>query len=463
MGVSSASVARSFYSDFFGPPNRILDIQNHTFICLDAPALVDEDYQRSAHGIPFSQWSPVAGGTVEFIQAVQAEQSTSNPRILLSHIPLGRPDTASCGPSREGNHPLRRGVGHGYQNTLGKQTTSFLLESLQPDMVFRSVKRFIACSDLIFFSGDDRNYCEYNHLHVVDRQLPTIVPEVTVKSLSAANHIHNPGFQLLSLFNPQLSPFQSRQRTIAHSPCLLPDQYGMYTNVYRPLAILSFLALFVFNLYRHHHLKSSYLPFIAIGTKLRTPNPSQPPSPRSSPLESNIWSPYAAHAPVSPRNVFPSTIRVPNFGSGPSQMTASRPGTPLASPFLSPMIYQDDEDDTMFPTQYAARPAYMEKDWSPEHKSSHEDDSGSYFLPVPKVRGRSWTWSFVLYGRRRRITLHAPQLSRETLSDFIALLEGPGADASVHRRGLIKSVLIDVVSVAWVGTLFWTILAWWTF
>lgn len=56
--------------------------------------------------------------------------------ILFSHIPLFRPDVASCGPLRE-RGTIRRGVGHGYQNTLGKHTTEFLLESVRPVLVFR--------------------------------------------------------------------------------------------------------------------------------------------------------------------------------------------------------------------------------------------------------------------------------------------------------------------------------------
>lgn len=60
------------------------------------------------------------------------------PIILFSHIPLSHPETKSCGPLRE-QGTIRRGVGVGYQNTIGKQTTEFLLESLRPAAVFRHV------------------------------------------------------------------------------------------------------------------------------------------------------------------------------------------------------------------------------------------------------------------------------------------------------------------------------------
>lgn len=58
--------------------------------------------------------------------------------ILFSHIPLFRPDTASCGPLRE-KGTIRRGAGLGYQNTLGRQASDFLLDHIQPSVIFRLV------------------------------------------------------------------------------------------------------------------------------------------------------------------------------------------------------------------------------------------------------------------------------------------------------------------------------------
>lgn len=72
------------------------------------------------------------GGTYSIISIVESE----SPVVLLSHIPLYRPDGAPCGPLRE-RGSIRRGVGHGYQNTVGKQTTEFLLNALQPMHIFR--------------------------------------------------------------------------------------------------------------------------------------------------------------------------------------------------------------------------------------------------------------------------------------------------------------------------------------
>lgn len=71
-------------------------------------------------------------------------------------------------------------------------------------------------------SGDDHDYCEYTHTFAGEH-----IPEVTVKSLSIAMGIRQPGFQLLSL--------SAEERTHAHQPCSVPDQLRIYTWVYAPL------------------------------------------------------------------------------------------------------------------------------------------------------------------------------------------------------------------------------------
>jgi hypothetical protein len=132
------------------------------------------------------------------------------------------------------------------------------------------------------------------------------------------------------------------------------------------------------------------------------------------------------------------------------------------------MVYrpEDEEEDSLFPAQFATRPAYLNGEWSPEEYSMAQrntDEQFSYFLPVPKPKRWSWSWSFVFHGRRRRMTLHTPNLSWSTFNDFVGLLEGTGADAALHRRGLFKSTMLDIFSVSWVACAIWLVLAWWTF
>lgn len=57
-------------------------------------------------------------------------------RILFTHVPLSRPEGASCGPLRE-RGTIHQGRGLGYQNLLTPQASQFLLQSIRPAIVFR--------------------------------------------------------------------------------------------------------------------------------------------------------------------------------------------------------------------------------------------------------------------------------------------------------------------------------------
>jgi len=61
---------RSFYTPSFGPTNERFKLANHTFLGLDAPGLVDEDYQRYGKAVSFDDWRPVSGGPVAFVKEV---------------------------------------------------------------------------------------------------------------------------------------------------------------------------------------------------------------------------------------------------------------------------------------------------------------------------------------------------------------------------------------------------------
>ena len=69
------------------------------------------------------------------------------PRILVSHIPLHRPDHSDCGPLR-GRRPMMQGYGLSYRNLLPKKASRHLLRAIDP---------------LLILSGDDHDYCQYQH------------------------------------------------------------------------------------------------------------------------------------------------------------------------------------------------------------------------------------------------------------------------------------------------------------
>ncbi|KAJ6499162.1 Metallo-dependent phosphatase-like protein [Mycena sanguinolenta] len=281
LGISEefSEKAGARFKSHFGPLNSRHTIANHTFILLDAPGLVDESTRHGKY-----DGNSVGGGPLELVQSF-AKSRNEDPVILFTHIPLSRPDWSSCGPNRE-RGTIRSGNGFGYQNTLGKPESAYLLQTLRPSVIF---------------SGDDHDYCEYTHSYTSSGKAIQ-VREVTVKSLSMAMGIRKPGFQLLSLV-----PSESVLGTDSHanSLCLLPDQLGIYLSLYIPLLLFSLLIICVANIYRvrsprHSKRKStsqnspSYVP---LSTALRS---------RSDAGESSDWLNYPDTDTLPPPTAAPT-------------------------------------------------------------------------------------------------------------------------------------------------------------
>ncbi|KAJ7497433.1 Metallo-dependent phosphatase-like protein [Mycena latifolia] len=369
LGVSEqfSEKAEARYTSHFGLLNSRTTISNHTMILLDGASLVEEDFQRTARGNSFADWKPVPGGPIEFVQRFSKSES-QDPVVLFTHIPLSRPDGASCGPNRE-RGTIRRGVGFGYQNTLGKSATDFLLENLRPSVVF---------------SGDDHDYCEYTH-SFNSAGTPRRAREVTVKSLSMAMGIRKPGFQLLSLVPPHSNHGSPSH---ADSLCLLPDQLGIYLSTYIPLLVFSLLVIFVANIHRI-----------------------------CSPREGKRHTTQAS--PNSPSYV-------PLSGALRSRLEGGRP-----------------TDDWL---QYPS-----------------ENDTNSLPRPTPslskKVPRPFYSQTFVLFGRRRRITIGTESIT----SLFGTVFSCCGNQDVPRSRGFAAGFLYDIRDVAIFPLAIFGTLSWWMF
>ncbi|KAF8622738.1 hypothetical protein AX15_006828 [Amanita polypyramis BW_CC] len=452
MATKHSKDVKSFFTRSFGPLNQEFSIQNHTFIALDAPGLVDEDYQRAAQGRDYDNWNSPHEGTVAFVRSVYVE---GEPVILLSHIPLSRPTTASCGPLRE-KGTIHRNVGQGYQSMLGKQTTQFLLETLRPSLIF---------------SGDNRDYCEFTHSFVVsedDEMKQKKVREVTVKSFSMSRHIRQPGSQLLSLVNPSPSDGAS----FSDSFCLLPDQDRIYSTIYPTLMVMTLLILFILNKTRTGRNRRNHMTPLPIsssqGSTLLLANGRTTPLQN---LDADPWTPRTANSFLSPSS---STHASPRFSSGRKLRTSSCPTTPRGSP---PRRYiaqpgESDEEEAMYPVYSSHRyPNHSQDhdlrsngDWTSRREDSADDEltsvthahfsgtSAAGWKPVDTSKP-SWSWTFVFRGRRRRMTLAIP-----AWEDLSALCQNRIGRA--HRKGVAANTVIDMISTLWPAWLAWIIITW---
>jgi hypothetical protein len=154
------------------------------------------------------------------------------PTILLTHVPLHRPPGTPCGPLRERWPPTKPAKGqtqpvfpdhrnaisvsrgYQYQNVLGEKDSEKLIKKVG--------------NVVHAFSGDDHDYCEVTH-----SPEQANVREITVKSISMAMGVSEPGFLLVSLYNPiddkgnPLYP-DSGKPTLQTHLCLLPRQVSTY-------------------------------------------------------------------------------------------------------------------------------------------------------------------------------------------------------------------------------------------
>ncbi|KAF8608899.1 Metallo-dependent phosphatase [Ceratobasidium sp. AG-I] len=330
LGKSQAFSARArqrYLAHFGGVTNYQVTVANHSFIFIDAPSLVEEDYRRYEAEEAFEDWPGNPGGAIEFINRL-AQEGSPKPRILFSHIPLSRSAGASCGALRE-RGSIQRGAGMGYQNLLGRHTTQFLLDNTNPIMVY---------------SGDDHDYCDIRHPRSEGTGMGT--REVSVKSFSMAMGVKRPGFQLLSLVSPD--PASPYARTLADTPCHLPDQMRIYTHVYAIWGFLSILALIYVNARRGNSATPDY----------------------------NLAPLKTIHRPQARMPLRSSSLNVPT-----PRVLRSRSASPIGSPIIpsSPVLMPTIDDDEI---------AYPPSSPAPPTPASYFDLGGeehSFSLPPPNM------------------------------------------------------------------------------
>ncbi|KAH8899415.1 putative frost protein [Thozetella sp. PMI_491] len=256
---------RDRFETYFGEGNRVDVIANHTFVSVDTVSLSADTSEQSGKKEVGLIYEP----TNEFLDEVKVakrkavekelrfqrgeteevifphkiedldkadfgrptldrgEGAADFPTILLTHVPLYRPEGTPCGPLREHWPPTkppkgqtepvfpdeRNSIkvwgGYQYQNVLSELDSVKLIEKIG--------------NVVHAFSGDDHDYCELAH----DARQGK-VREITVKSISMAMGVPTPGFVMVSLYNPvdaDGKPLAGPgQKTLQTHLCLLPTQ-----------------------------------------------------------------------------------------------------------------------------------------------------------------------------------------------------------------------------------------------
>ncbi|KAG9441710.1 hypothetical protein H6P81_017564 [Aristolochia fimbriata] len=190
------------YEEVFGSRNYRFSVGRVDFIVVDAQTL-DGPLEGN---LTSTSW--------DFIKNVSMDVS-QNMRILLTHIPLFRPDNTACGPYRASpiiNQRIswdRAGQGIMYQNYLSEETSKRLVDSIKPILVL---------------SGHDHDQCTITH------KMPFgTVTEHTVGTLSWQQGNLYPSFMLLSMSALKSSneSFTAEEAVLVQL-CFLPWQTHIY-------------------------------------------------------------------------------------------------------------------------------------------------------------------------------------------------------------------------------------------
>jgi hypothetical protein len=272
-GKGVKTSARGRFEAFFGPSNERWEAGNHTWVILDGVSLSNEN-DPAVYGPPREfleslshpmQKKKLSHEGVTF----EAPSNLDQPTILLTHVPLYRGKDADCGPLREKGHSIPIFQGYQYQNVLNPKLSAEILKHTKAKYVF---------------TGDDHDACKVEHMYGPQGK----VHEWTVKSISWTMGVRKPGFEMLSLWNPQaaaddgihgtidqnaaahvaetpaeltarLGPPEERDPTkVAPMPtvirggsdtiqahlCLLPDQIGIF-KIYAVCGVLTLLLVTV--------------------------------------------------------------------------------------------------------------------------------------------------------------------------------------------------------------------------
>lgn len=147
---SLGSAARERFKTAFGPLQGKIEEgwAGWEVVWIDSMALLEGD---EAGGKEARAWVEKLGlgelhsglGTLFYrssrlilITLKPAAEETRKPRLLLTHIPLFRPEGTRCGPGRESARSLRQGQGQDYQNEMDETTSKWLMDRIKPSIVY---------------------------------------------------------------------------------------------------------------------------------------------------------------------------------------------------------------------------------------------------------------------------------------------------------------------------------------
>ncbi|GAB2223452.1 hypothetical protein Droror1_Dr00017593 [Drosera rotundifolia] len=203
----------SRYESEFGTRNHQFTIGTVDFIAIDAQTIDGSSGNRTT----LRTW--------DFVHNVSRGPHS---KVLLTHIPLYRPDWTHCGPYRYSpviNQRIRRASKDNeiaYQNYISEESSHRLLSLIKPALVL---------------SGRDHDQCTITHMTINGP-----IKERTVGTVSWQQGNLYPSFMLMSISNSAYSNASTQDTLVSTELCFLPQQTFIYMW-YAILFVMTFLAL----------------------------------------------------------------------------------------------------------------------------------------------------------------------------------------------------------------------------
>ncbi|ELR12690.1 uncharacterized protein ACA1_092000 [Acanthamoeba castellanii str. Neff] len=136
--VTNVASLTERYERTFGPINNRVRVGEFEFVLLSSAALEMEEWDQRSYD-----------KTIAFLQDIRnAGASPLRPRVLLTHVPLWRPQTASCGPLRKNSPQIPDSQGFSYKCLVAPHLSRRIIDDVRPVYVF---------------SGDDHDQCVVLH------------------------------------------------------------------------------------------------------------------------------------------------------------------------------------------------------------------------------------------------------------------------------------------------------------
>lgn len=202
---------RQRFESYFGNTSYVMETNlGYSFIIIDTVSLSSDD--------PIIRDSAIA---------VLESDLPGTKRILMTHVPLYRDSSVSCGPNRQKkNTIIENQYGYQYQNLVSWELSNYILEKVKP---------------VAIFSGDDHDYCKVTH--------PPDITEITIPTFSMAQGVKHPGVVLLDL---------SSGDKLTSELCWLPDQVSIFLS-YAYLFSFTMIILILFHSLQRRKKKNFYL------------------------------------------------------------------------------------------------------------------------------------------------------------------------------------------------------------